>query len=167
VYLVGSMGVGKTTVGRLLADELCFGFYDTDKEIEKKCGADIPWIFDVEGEEGFRLRESRTLIDLSHKDKAVISTGGGIILRPENRQILKESFVAYLTASIDLLVERTARDKKRPLLQVDQPKKVLEKTIGVRDPLYREVATLIVSTDHQNPRQTAREIAIAYNKLLG
>jgi shikimate kinase len=161
------MGVGKTSVGRLLADELGYSFYDSDREIERLCGADIPWIFDVEGEDGFRQRESRVLYELSLKNKAVIATGGGIVLRPQNREVLEKHFVVYLTADLDLLVGRTSKDRKRPLLQVADPREALKKTILIRDPFYREVATIVVSTDHQNPRQTAREIASAYNKHQG
>lgn len=166
VFLVGPMGVGKTTIGRLLADELHYSFLDTDREIEARCGADIPWIFDVEGEEGFRLREQKVLEELSANDHQVLATGGGIVLKPENREILKRrGIVVYLTARLDLLVDRTGKDKKRPLLMVDDPRSALEKTLITRDPLYREVATMIVSTDSQNPRQTAREIACRIKEL--
>lgn len=167
VFLVGPMGVGKTTVGRLLADELGYTFVDTDREIEARCGADIPWIFDVEGEEGFRQREIKALAELSKRKNIVLATGGGIILKPENREQLKlHGFVVYLTAQLDLLVERTGKDKKRPLLQVDDPRRALQKTLEVRDPLYREVATVIVPTDRQNPRQAAKEIASAFKLQL-
>ena len=167
VFLVGPMGVGKTTVGKLLADDLGYTFVDTDREIESRCGTDIPWIFDVEGEEGFRQREIKALDELSSRERIVLATGGGIVLKPENRQKLKSrGFVVYLTAHLDLLVERTGKDKKRPLLQVDDPRKALEKTLVIRDPLYRDVATIIVPTDHQNPRQAAKEIAQAFRQQL-
>ena len=167
VFLVGPMGVGKTTVGRLLADELGYTFVDTDREIEARCGADIPWIFDVEGEEGFRQREIKALAELSRRKNIVLATGGGIVLKAENRERLKlHGFVVYLTAHLDLLVERTGKDKKRPLLQVDDPRRALQKTLEVRDPLYREVATIIVPTDRQNPRQAAKEIASAFKQRL-
>jgi len=158
------MGVGKTTIGRQLADELHYTFYDTDREIESRTGADIPWIFDVEGEEGFRQREIKTLADLSALDAIVLATGGGIVMKPENRQVLSQiDSVVYLTAPVDLLVERTSKDKKRPLLQNNDPRQVLENTLTVRDPLYREVATHIVSTSRKNPRQVAKEIVTLLN----
>jgi len=160
VFLIGPMGVGKTTVGRLVAEELSLPFFDIDREIEDRAGADIPWIFDVEGEEGFRQRECRTLDELSRLPGAVLATGGGIVLKAENRQILRQrGLVVYLTAPLDLLVERTGRDKRRPLLQVDNPRAVLARTLEIRDPLYREVASFVVTSDAQNPRQLAKEIA--------
>ncbi len=166
LFLVGPMGVGKTTVGRLVADELSFPFYDTDREIEARSGADIPWIFDVEGESGFRQRESRVLEDLSLLQSVVLATGGGIVLKPENCHLLRErGFVVYLTAPLELLVERTAKDKRRPLLQVDDPRAVLKRTLEVRDPLYRSVAHWIAPTDDQNPRQLAKDIVSAYSRL--
>lgn len=165
VFLVGPMGVGKTTVGKLLAEELDFPFIDTDREIECRCGADIPWIFDVEGEEGFRQRESRVLGDLSQKHGVVLATGGGIVLKPENRQLLKErGFTVYLTAPLELLMERTSKDKRRPLLQVEDPRAALQKILLLREPLYREVAQWAAETDDQNPRQLAKTIATEYRR---
>lgn len=159
IYLVGPMGVGKTTIGKLLADELKLTFVDTDREIEFRTGADIPWIFDVEGEHGFRVRESRVLLDLSEKSNQVLATGGGIVLDPANREIIKKSGrCIYLTADIGQLVARVGKDKKRPLLQQDSPRTVLEKVLKARDPIYREVATWIVKTDTRPPRQVAGEI---------
>ncbi len=158
VFLVGPMGVGKTTVGRLLSEELGLEFVDIDREVELRAGADIPWIFDVEGEEGFRIRESRTLDEIAMKSGQLIATGGGIVLCPSNREIIKKDFCVYLKAELSQLVARIGKDKKRPLLQKDDPREVLKKILEVRDPLYKEVATCIVQTDARPMRQVVREI---------
>jgi shikimate kinase len=160
IYLVGPMGAGKSTIGRVLAAELHLGFRDSDKVIEDRTGADIPWIFDMEGEEGFRDRESAVLQELSQSKDLVIATGGGIILRPENREMMKSSgYVCYLTASIEQLVERTARDKKRPLLQVENPRQKIIDLVALRDPLYVESADFVVNTDRRSPKVVAQEIS--------
>lgn len=160
VYLVGPMGAGKSTIGRVLAAELHLSFRDSDRVIEERTGADIPWIFDMEGEEGFRDRESAVLVELSQSQGAVIATGGGIILRPENCEIMKASgYLCYLTASIEQLVERTARDKKRPLLQVENPRQKIIELLALRDPLYRAAADFIINTDRRSPKLVAQEIS--------
>ncbi|MES2674331.1 MAG: shikimate kinase AroK [Pseudomonadota bacterium] len=160
IYLVGPMGAGKSTIGRVLAAELRLSFRDSDRVIEERTGADIPWIFDMEGEEGFRERESAVLNELSLEQDVVIATGGGIILRSQNRQIMQSSgFVCYLTASIEQLVERTARDKKRPLLQVENPRQKIIDLLALRDPLYREAADFIINTDRRSPKLVAQEIS--------
>jgi len=160
IYLVGPMGAGKSTIGRVLAAELHLGFRDSDKVIEDRTGADIPWIFDMEGEEGFRDRESAVLEELSQDKDVVIATGGGIILRPRNREIMKASgYVCYLTASIEQLVERTARDKKRPLLQVENPRQKIIDLVSIRDPLYVETADFVINTDRRSPKLVAQEIS--------
>ena len=160
IYLVGPMGAGKSTIGRVLAAELHLGFRDSDKVIEDRTGADIPWIFDMEGEEGFRDRESAVLHELSQGQDLVIATGGGIILRSGNREMMKSSgYVCYLTASIEQLVERTARDKKRPLLQVDNPRQKIIDLVSLRDPLYIESADFVVNTDRRSPKVVAQEIS--------
>ncbi len=142
------MGAGKSTIGKLLAAKLNRQFLDTDHVIEDRTGADIPWIFDVEGEDGFRNRESTVLAEVLEMPDAVIATGGGIVLREENRALLKNSgFVVYLTASIDQLVERTFKDKKRPLLQVEDPRAKIVELFNQRDPLYRSVADHVLLTD--------------------
>lgn len=160
VFLVGPMGAGKSTIGRLLATELGFNFRDSDRVIEERTGADIPWIFDMEGEEGFRERESAVLHELSNEKNTVVATGGGIILREQNRGLMcSAGFVCYLTASIDQLVERTARDKKRPLLQVENPRQKIIDLLAIRDPLYQEAADFVVNTDRRSPKAVAQEIA--------
>lgn len=158
LFLVGPMGAGKTTIGRLLATELSIPFLDTDREIEARCGADIPWIFDVEGEAGFRARETAMLDELSQLQDIVLATGGGIVMAELNRRYLRRGFVVYLHAAVDQQVERTARDRKRPLLQNDDPEAVLRRLFALRDPLYREVADVVIDTDNRNPRTVCREI---------
>lgn len=159
VFLVGPMGAGKTTIGRILAELMELPFLDSDKVIEERSGADIPWIFDIEGEDGFRNRETAVLLELASEPNLVLATGGGIVTREENRKCLRQSgTVVYLSADIDQLVERTSRDKKRPLLQVDDPRQKIRELIEVREPLYREVADLVVNTDGRGPKAVALEI---------
>jgi shikimate kinase len=153
------MGAGKSTIGKSLAGRLRYSFLDTDAVIEQRTGADIPWIFDVEGEEGFRNRESAVLSELVTGRQQVIATGGGIVLRPQNRAVLAAGgAVVYLTASLEQLLQRTAKDRKRPLLQVPNPRERLGQIIAERDPLYREVAHHIVTTDGRGPRSVVQEI---------
>ncbi len=162
IFLVGPMGAGKSTIGRQLAAELGFQFIDTDTEIEQRCGADIPWIFDIEGEDGFRKREATVLADVSGNDRCVIATGGGIVSSNENRKLLqKAGFVVYLQASIRQQLDRTIRDKKRPLLQVENRAEVLERLMQEREPLYLDVADHVVATDTRAPKRVAAEIARA------
>jgi len=161
-FLVGPMGAGKSTIGKRLASILGLPFLDTDHVIEDRCGADIPWIFDVEGEQGFRERESKVLADVCSQGPAVIATGGGIVMREENRQLLvKSGKVVYLHASIAQQIERTSKDRGRPLLNTDKPSEVIESLMQVRDPLYREVATYIYESDKKSPKAAAYEIARA------
>jgi shikimate kinase len=153
------MGAGKSTIGRLLSQELKLEFLDSDKEIESRAGADIPWIFDVEGEEGFRDREQAVILELTQKPDIVLSTGGGAILRNENRTALSAAgTVVYLQTSIEQQLERTSRDKNRPLLQTDNPRAVLESLMAVRHPLYMDAADMIIKTDHRHPKTVANEI---------
>lgn len=159
------MGAGKSTIGRLLANILRVPFYDSDHVIEEKTGADIPWIFDVEGESGFRDRESAVLQELLNNNRAVLATGGGIVVREQNRHLLKQAdAVVYLKADTERLVQRTIKDKKRPLLQVDDPRKKIIALLEERDPLYNEVATHIVKTDARSPKIIAQHIASLLNK---
>lgn len=160
VFLVGPMGAGKSTIGRLLASDLRLEFKDTDKEIEDRSGVDIPWIFDMEGEEGFRNRESAMLAELVVLNKILLATGGGVILKPENRRMLASNGrVVYLRASINEQVRRTSRDKKRPLLQKDDPRQVLTDLMAEREPLYLEVADYVIETDRRSPKSVADELS--------
>jgi shikimate kinase len=160
IILIGPMGAGKSTIGRLLARLLALPFKDSDAEIEERCGADIPWIFDVEGEEGFRLRETAVLKSLCKESALILATGGGIILNEENRALISQAdIVIYLVADIEQLVKRTEKDKKRPLLQVADPEQKIRQLISERDALYREVATRIVMTDARSPKILAKQIA--------
>lgn len=153
------MGAGKSTIGRLLAKELRLPFKDSDKEIEQRSGANIPWIFDVEGEQGFREREQLVIEELMQAEAMVLATGGGAVLRECNRQALRRSGrVIYLHASVEQQINRTARDRNRPLLQTANPGKVLADLLQVRDPLYREIADLIIETDERPPRMVVQEI---------
>ncbi|MEW6463700.1 shikimate kinase AroK [Pseudomonas khazarica] len=159
VILVGPMGAGKSTIGRLLAKELRVPFKDSDKEIEQRTGADIPWIFDVEGEQGFREREQAVIAELSMQDGLVLATGGGAVMRPENRQALHAGGrVVYLHTSVDQQIDRTSRDRNRPLLRTANPAQVLRDLMTLRDPLYREVADIIIETDERPPRMVVQEI---------
>jgi shikimate kinase len=145
VYLVGLMGAGKTTIGRSLAKRLALEFVDTDREIEARTGVSIPTVFEIEGEEGFRKRETQVIEDLAQLSGWVVATGGGIVLREENRINLKASgFVVYLNVPAHTLWERTRNDRNRPLLQVADPLLRLRELFTQRDPFYREVADLVV-----------------------
>jgi len=165
VFLVGPMGVGKTTIGKLVARELGLEFIDCDQEIERRCGADIPWIFDVEGEDGFRARETSVLDDLTGRDGLLVATGGGAVIREENRGFLKtRGIVIYLDSDVDLLVKRTAKDKKRPLLQNNDPKQVLTRIKEERGPLYREVADVHVIVPDDGSRKAANLVMAQLQK---
>lgn len=153
------MGAGKSTIGRLLAKELRLSFKDSDKEIEQRTGANIPWIFDVEGEAGFREREQAVIGELCELDGVVLATGGGAVLRPENRLALRAGGrVVYLHTSVDQQLDRTSRDRNRPLLRTANPGKVLADLMRIRDPLYREIADVIIETDERPPRMVVQEI---------
>ena len=148
IIFVGPMGAGKTTIGRQLAKALGRKFYDSDKEIEKRTGASIPLIFELEKEEGFRKRESAMIEELAGKEDIVIATGGGAVLNKRNREILRrQGYVIYLCAPVEQLIRRTARDKNRPLLQTENPEQTIRDLLEVRDPLYREVASYILETE--------------------
>ncbi len=156
IFLVGPMGVGKTTIGRQLAKLLNYEFVDSDHEIEAKSGASIPWIFDVEGEEGFRQREQSMIASLTQKANIVLATGGGVVIREENRRVLRErGIVVYLKADVSELLRRTAHDKNRPLLQTDDPRVTLSALIAEREPWYLEVADIVFDTQRKNSGSTA------------
>ncbi len=160
------MGAGKTTIGRLLAQQLRLSFIDSDHEIEARTGADIPWIFDVEGEQGFRDREQQVIEELTERDGILLATGGGAVLRAENRRALSSrGYVIYLHASVSQQVSRTGRDKRRPLLQQDAtPETILGDLMQVRDPLYREIADFVAETDGRGARTVAQEIVAELEK---
>jgi len=159
IVLVGPMGAGKSTIGRMLARELGYRFLDTDRIIEERCGANIPWIFDVEGEDGFRQRETAMLEELSAEPRTVLATGGGVVMRPENHPLLKrDAIVVYLNTSIDQQVERTRKDRNRPLLQNDDPEAVLRRLFEIRDPIYRQLADVVMYTDRKSPRLVVRQL---------
>ena len=166
LILVGPMGAGKSTIGRLLAKELHLPFKDSDKEIVVRTGADIPWIFDVEGEQGFREREQAVIADLCREDGLVLATGGGAVLRQENREALRAGGrVIYLHASVEQQLERTARDRNRPLLRTADPGRVLRDLLAIRDPLYREIADVVIDTDQRPPRMVVQEILSRLEQL--
>lgn len=159
IFLVGLMAVGKTTIGRLLANALHMHFYDSDHEIEYRAGAETSWIFEKEGEQGFRDREEQVIDDLSRRSNIVLATGGGAILREANRQALaSRGVVIHLDSPIDRLVERTSKDRKRPLLQKGDPRQTLLSLMAVRAPLYAEVRDYCFLTDRQSPKTLARHI---------
>jgi len=167
IFLVGPMGVGKTTIGRVLSDIKGLQFYDSDREIEASTGADIPWIFDVEGEEGFRVREAKMIDQLSQLQGIVMATGGGSVLAERNRQLLSQrGIVVYLRASIAQQLERTSRDKNRPLLQTPDPEKKIREIMTIREPLYEEVADIVINTNRRNPRTISQEIVRAAESYL-
>jgi len=162
VFLIGPMGAGKTTVGKMLADALGLEFLDTDREIERRTGADIAWIFDVEGEEGFRRREESMLDELTARQGVLVATGGGAVISEENRKrLVSRGTVVYLDAPLDQQVERTSHDRNRPLLQDGEPREVLERLRDERDPLYREVADFVFTADRRSAKVLAGEIARA------
>jgi shikimate kinase len=159
IFLVGLMGAGKTSVGRLLARRLGKTFYDCDHEVERATGVRIPVIFEIEGEAGFRARESRMLSELCAAKGVVLATGGGAVLAPENRRVLSEcGTVVYLRASPHELYQRTRHDRNRPLLQTADPLAKLTELYAQRDPLYREVAHCVVDTGNQSVSSLAHRL---------
>lgn len=164
IFLVGPMGAGKTTLGRRLAMLTGMRFVDSDHEIERRTGVDIPFIFEKEGEEGFRRREQDVIAELAAADGVVVATGGGAVLNVDTRARLHAAgHVIYLEASIDQQLRRTARSKHRPLLRSGDRRAILTRLLQERGPLYREAAHRVVRTDGRNTRSLAQEI---YRQLL-
>ena len=166
IFLIGPMGAGKTTIGRQLARELKMAFYDSDREIEAHTGVNIPLIFELEGEEGFRKREQAAIDELTQKQNIVLATGGGAVLRKQNRRHLSERGTAiYLYSDLDSLLERTRKDRNRPLLHGDEsPEVVLRKLMDERDPLYRETADHIIDTGGSSIRGVIKAIIVCLDK---
>lgn len=159
IFLVGPMGAGKTTVGRHLAKALHKHFLDCDRELEARTGASVMLIFELEGESGFRTREQALLDQLSQRKDIVLATGGGAVLSQANRTVLiSRGFVIYLDTPIERLLQRTARDRHRPLLQTENAAEKLRSIVAERDPWYRQVADLVVQTDSRSARHTANLI---------
>lgn len=159
IFLIGPMGAGKSTIGRQLAQMLNMDFLDSDAVIEERAGADIDWIFDIEGESGFRKREERVLNELTQSQGLVLSTGGGSVLSKDNRNVLSaRGIVVYLETTVDKQFERTQRDKKRPLLQTEDPYQTLVELAKIRNPLYEEIADIILQTDEQSAKVVATQI---------
>ena len=159
IFLIGPMGAGKSTIGRRLAAAVDKVFVDADHALEDRTGVEIPLIFELEGEAGFRKRESELLAQLVRREGIVLATGGGVVLSAQNRAHLAEhGFVVYLDAPIDLLVARVARDRHRPLMQTADPKATMQEIMHIRDPLYRESADIVVRSTHQSSRFVVKEI---------
>ena len=159
IFLIGPMGSGKSSVGKVLADRMSYHFVDSDHVIEDKTGVSIPMIFDIEGEVGFRERERQALDELTQMSETVLATGGGAILNQDNRKHLRSrGFVVYLKSSVDTLVQRTKHDRNRPLLQSADPRKILTEILEQREPLYIDVADLIIETERAAIHKVVNEI---------
>jgi shikimate kinase len=159
LFLIGPMGAGKTTVGKQLAHILGLEFIDSDLEIQRRTGVDIPTIFEFEGEKGFRKREHAILKELTAMDGVVLATGGGAILDQRNRRLLSaRGYVVYLQCTPEQQYERTFRDKNRPLLQTDDPLVKLKELMREREPLYIKTADLVILSDRRNAQSVARDI---------
>ena len=159
IFLIGPMGAGKSAVGRQLAKMLHLSFLDSDDEIETRTGVDIPFIFEKEGEDGFRKREAKVIDDLSAMDGIVLATGGGAVVGAQNRSHLgARGFVVYLYTTVDQQVARTLKGRERPMLANGDSRQILEDLMAARDPLYREIADLTVETDGRKVKAVANEI---------
>ena len=159
IILIGPMGSGKSTIGNIIARRLNREFQDSDHHIEHRTGVDIARIFDIEGEQGFRDRETHALQELLSEDNRVIATGGGSVMRPENQSLLKRrGYIVFLDTSLNQQMHRLRRDKKRPLLQTDDPRERLETLSRERRPIYLDLADLVVKTDKRMARRLAGDI---------
>ena len=159
IFIVGPMGSGKSTVGKIISDELFLNFFDTDDEIESRTGASIDWIFDLEGEEGFRKRESSILEEMVKQNSIVLSTGGGIIVSDSNREMLSSrGTVFYLSTPISVQLERTSKDKDRPLLKNGDPEEILTRLQKERKDLYESVSDHVIETENKSSQKVASEI---------
>ncbi|AFP85670.1 shikimate kinase [secondary endosymbiont of Heteropsylla cubana] len=160
IFLIGPIGAGKSTIGRQLAQQLNVDFIDSDQEIERRTGADISWVFDVEGEDGFRSREEKIINEITTKQGIVLATGGGSISSKITRNRLSaRGVVVYLETTIEKQLARTQRDKKRPLLQFETPaRSVLTTLASVRNPLYEEIADITIRTDEQSAKIVVNQI---------
>ena len=162
LFLIGPMGAGKSAVGRQLARMLHMHFIDSDDEIEERTGVDIPFIFEKEGEDGFRVRETKVIDELTLKDGIVLATGGGAVVDPASRSVLgARGYVVYLYTSVDQQLERTRKGRERPMLESGDREQVLQELMEHRDPMYKEIADLVVETDGRRVQVVAREIVDA------
>jgi shikimate kinase len=165
IFLIGPMGAGKSTIGRLLAKAMNVEFLDSDKEIERRTGVTIPMIFEYEGEAGFRRRETEALDELTQTEGIVLATGGGSILLPENqRYLMHRGFVVYLHCPVDKQLERTHKDTNRPLLQTENPRQKLAELFEIREPIYRRISDFVVDTGSASGRTLVRQILKAHEK---
>lgn len=159
IFLVGPMGAGKSTVGKILADRLHYCFKDSDHEIEAKTGVNIPMIFDIEGEAGFREREATAIDALTQLPEMVLATGGGVVETEQNRQHLRtRGFVVYLKSPVEALIQRTKHDRNRPLLQKGNPEQVLRDLMQKREPWYLEMADLVIETQRVPVHRVVRQV---------
>lgn len=168
IFLVGMMGAGKTTIGRSLARKLGLDFVDTDRELVERTGVPVATIFEIEGEPGFRRRESNILAEVAARDGVVVATGGGAILAAENRKVMREhGTVVYLRARLESLWERTRRDTSRPLLKTADPRGTLSTLLAQREPLYLEAAHLVIDTGPQSASVMVGRLAAMLRQQAG
>ncbi|MDT8406462.1 MAG: shikimate kinase AroK [Methylococcales bacterium] len=166
IYLVGLMGAGKTTIGKLLAKTLHKTFYDSDKVLEQQTGVSIATIFEIEGEAGFRQREQKVIAELTALDGIVLATGGGVVLNPDNRLALTtRGQVVYLSCGVERLWERTRHDKQRPLLQQANPKAVLTRLLAERQPLYQACADFVIDSGQVRTKAAVKQIIAHFSPV--